>query len=281
MKGSKRTVLRLLLVTSLLSACSTASTPPPKPPGQAEEVAASYELSKRRATDFTERFLDWWQFQPDRAKEFAPNLPTTKLFTGIFRVSWAMPTREGDGWGVRAVAVKSGPTLALRVLTLQLSKSTDGEVRVEAFAAEPEIARGLTEIVEVFDRYLEVPIVLPPVPRALFDPMRTRISLGPPAPNGYLAWRWKDGRRLIASYGTTSLFNCGGGTPQKVEIGDERGLAITKRREARVIWPAAPRFPSGSYGLSGNWPLPRLLSWGTQMQKQITGELDRAALSGC
>ncbi len=281
MKGSKRTVLRLLLVASVLSACNTASTSTPDPPGQAGEAAASNELSRRRASDFTYRFLDRWQFHPDRAKEIAPNLPTTKLFTGRYKVSWADPTREGDGWRVHALAVKRGRTLAIRELSLLLSKTADGEVHVEAFAEEPEIARGLTEIVGVLDRYLEVPIVLPPVLRARFDPWRSTIRLGSPAPQGNLAWRWKDGKRLIASYGTASIFTCGGGPPEPVKIGDERGLASTEERGARVVWPAGPRLPRPSYGLSGDWPLPRLLSWATQMQEQITRELHRAPLSGC
>ena len=266
---------------SLLSACSTAPTSAPNPSDQAGEVAASNEVSKWRAMNLTERFLDRWQFHPERAKEIAPDLPTTELFPGAFSISWAMPTREADGWRVRALAVKSGPRLALRELSLLLSKSSEGDLRVEASAEEPEVASGFREIVEILDRYLEVPIVLPPVPRARFDPVRSKIHLGPPAPQGYLAWRWKDGRRLIATYGTASLFNCGGGMPREVKIGDESGLAITKRRGARVIWPAEPRFPSASYGLSGSWPLDRLLRWATQMQEDITAELDKAPLSGC
>ena len=281
MKGSRRPVSGLLLAMGLLSACSTASTSTPNPSGQAGDVAASNELSKRRAKDFTWKFLDWWQFHQDRAKEVAPDLPTTKLFPGLFRVSWAMPTREGDGWRVRALAVKSGPTLALRELSLLLSKSSEGDLRVEALAEEPEVARGLREIVEILDRYLEVPIVLPSVPRARFDPMRSRIHLGPPAPQGYLAWRWKDGRRLIATYGTASIFTCGGGSPTQVKIGEESGLARTEERRATVVWPAAARFPRPSYGLSGSWPLDRLLSWATQMQENLTDELDEAPLSSC
>ncbi len=152
---------------------------------------------------------------------------------------------------------------------------------MEAFAGEPEVASGLTETVAILDRYLEVPIVLPPVPRTRFDPIWSRIELGPPTPQGYLAWRWKDGRRLTATYGTASIFTCGGGPPEPVKIGDVSGLARTEKGGAMVVWPAAPRLPRPSYGLSGDWPLPRLLNWATQMQKQITAELDRAPLSGC
>ena len=191
------------------------------------------------------------------------------------------PIRQGDAWRVDALAVKSGPSLAVRELSLLVSKSSEGSLRVEASAEEPQVARGLEEIVEILEQYLAVPSVLPSAPQARFDPRHSRISLGPPAPQGYLAWRWEDGRRLIATYGTASLSNCGGGTPREVKIGNVRGLVVTNKSGATVIWPAAPRFPRASYGLSGDWPSDRLLRWADEMQDDITEELEEAPLSGC
>ena len=136
-------------------------------------------------------------------------------------------------------------------------------------------------IIRVLERYVDVPIVLPAVPRALFDAANSSVHLGSPAPQGLLAWRWKDGRRLLATYGTASLFNCGGGPPREVKIGKQAGLAVTSDRRSKVIWPAEPRFPNASYGLSGTWPLKRLLAWGAGMQQTITEKLKEAPLSGC
>ena len=141
--------------------------------------------------------------------------------------------------------------------------------------------RGREELVQLIKEHVEVPIVLPPVPQKHFNPKRSGIFLDVPGPEGTLSYRWKNGKRLNASYGTTSLMNCGGGSPRVVRIGKETGLAVSKPKGAAVIWPTTKTYPSAAYGLSGHWPVKQLLEWAREMQREIEARIGRAELSGC
>jgi hypothetical protein len=267
------------MIALVLGGCTSPSRSSPDTSRPSEVVGGA--ISKRRAMNFTFRFLGWWQFHPDRAERAAGSLPTRQLFPGHFMISWAEPVREGVQWKVAALAVKRGRPLALRELTLLFGRSPEGDISVQALAKKPEEFASLNEVVELLDTYLDVPIVLPAVRQARFDLASSSVHLGPPGAQGYLAWGWEDGRRLLVTYGSASLSNCGGGTPERVKIAGVTGLAVEPAYNTAVIWPASQNLPSGSYGLSGDWSLNRLVEWATGMQNQITDELEEAPPSGC
>jgi hypothetical protein len=270
-----------LLPMVLVGACTAPTESSRQAFAQTSEAGDVGAISRRRAMGFASRFLDWWQFHPDRAEEAAGGLPTRQLFPGHFIVSWSDPVRAGKQWKISALAVKRGRPLALRELTLVLTKSPDGGIAAKAFAEAPEEFAGLNEMVGLLDKYIEVPIVLPAVGQARFDPESSSVRLGPPGPQGFLAWGWEDGRRLLVTYGTASLSNCGGGIPERVRIGRVTGLAVERTYNTSVIWPAGQRLPKASYGLSGDWSLDRLVGWATRMESKITAALVAAPLSGC
>ena len=140
---------------------------------------------------------------------------------------------------------------------------------------------GLEILVKTMEKKIGVPIALPPVPLRRLSLKKSELFVGPPAPEGSLVWRWKNGRHLRAGYGSTSLMNCGGGLPRIVRIGGETGLAIKKLRTSAVIWPTSKDRPSAAYGLRGNWPVKTLISWARIMQEKLKRTEDRAKLSGC
>lgn len=260
---------------------TTVTTPREGPPG-VQRIAEP--LRRWEASDLADDFLHWWKAKPHRAAELAGPLPDFRELLASGRqpiASWNGPMRDGDGWRADLLLIAPGRTILHREGSLHLSSGEYQKKSVRVTLQPVERANGLEGAVEVLERYVDVPVVLPPLPSDFrFLPGKTHASIWRPG-YGFLAWRAPDGRRVTATYGSATLHRCGGGPPQVVEIGSERGLSYSHGPRVTVVWPASPKHGTGSYGLQGKWDLTQLLAWARAMQRSVEDGLSPPPLSGC
>jgi hypothetical protein len=128
------------------------------------------------------------------------------------------------------------------------------------------------EAMQAIRANVDVPVRLP-----ANLPTNLELALDPKFVNGGAQLYLRGGKRnLIVEYGQAGFDGCGPTHPQRVSIGDHRGVMQVHKRGKHpyttVVWPATPQHPVGTYGLSGNFSASELLRFARAMNTEPSGE---------